>query len=356
MRSRAGPGKQAELMWMLGSFVVIQLLLGFAIDRAWMEVRDPEFAARLKRLANCTQQNLDRPLILVLGSSRTNMGLRAGDLSRPPDAPLIFNFAIPGSGPIFQHVTMRRLLAAGVRPARVIVEIMPTSLSCRGGRAPNEEGLLDSARLDASEVVGVYRYYHRPYRLSVRWATGRLLPAWRHQAGLCDVIGLGDGGKSSAGSETWLDEYGWRRPLAAPVTKDQLAKNMQRAMGQYVQALNDGTLAAGPLHAFRDLLDLCKQSAIPVAVVIPPEGSMFRDNELDYSAIETAIRRAVRDSGSRLYDARAWIDDAGFWDGHHLTVEGAGQFTERFRREILVPELARTGSPEMPIAALRTGR
>jgi hypothetical protein len=37
-------------------------------------------------------------------------------------------------------------------------------------------------------------------------------------------------------------------------------------------------------------------------------------------------------------------------------VEGAGQFTERFRREILVPELARTGSPEMPIAALRTGR
>ena len=41
MRLRAGAGKRAELAWLVGSFLVIQLLLGSAIDRGWTRCATP---------------------------------------------------------------------------------------------------------------------------------------------------------------------------------------------------------------------------------------------------------------------------------------------------------------------------
>jgi hypothetical protein len=38
-----------------------------------------------------------------------------------------------------------------------------------------------------------------------------------------------------------------------------------------------------------------------------------------------------------LIDARDWVDDDGFWDGHHMLPAGAAQFTHRFEREALQP-------------------
>jgi hypothetical protein len=40
-----------------------------------------------------------------------------------------------------------------------------------------------------------------------------------------------------------------------------------------------------------------------------------------------------------VIDGMAWVDDNGFYDGHHTFADGAMQFTERFRREAIVPLL-----------------
>jgi hypothetical protein len=347
MRRRpAGRGQRAELAWLLVGLAGAQLLLGLGVDRFWVPVRDPEFAALHERLAERRAEAPGRPLVLALGSSRTEMGLRAGELSQSADAgaPLVFNFGVPAGGPMFQQVVLRRLLDEGVRPDFVFLEVMPMSMSRRGG-APQEENQLDAARLTAAEAARLLPYYHRPYRLLGRWASARLLPADRHQAELREALGL-DGAAAERGDDPCgdptrpLDGYGWRR-FPPPRSREEFDANLQFSLNQFGKALNDGTPAEGPLRALQALLALCRREGLPAALVIPPEGSVFRAYDAHYAAIEEEVRRTAREWDTPLYDARDWIDDGGFYDGHHLSEEGAARYTERFRREVLGPELRR---------------
>jgi hypothetical protein len=68
-----------------------------------------------------------------------------------------------------------------------------------------------------------------------------------------------------------------------------------------------------------------------------PEASEFRNwyspTALDrLSVYLTALRREY---DVRLVDARRWIPDGCFYDGHHLLQQGAAAFTQRFGMEIL---------------------
>src|SRR5256885_15170486 len=104
-----------RLGWLLAGFALCQLLLAVLIDTGLPAVRDPEFDARLQRLRARQEETPGRPLVLVLGSSRTGYGLDARRLSEaePDGGALVFNFGISGSGPLFQLISLRRLLDAG---------------------------------------------------------------------------------------------------------------------------------------------------------------------------------------------------------------------------------------------------
>src|SRR3954470_25044113 len=90
-----------RLLWLLAGFAVCQLGLAVTIESALPGVRDPEFEGRLERLKARRAEAPGRPLVLVLGSSRTAFGLDARRLSAAerPHGPLVFNFGILGGGP-----------------------------------------------------------------------------------------------------------------------------------------------------------------------------------------------------------------------------------------------------------------
>ena len=339
-RGIVGKNKRAELAWTLAGFVLAQLLLGLGVDWSWLSVRDPEFQMIRGRLAARRAEAPTRPLVLTLGSSRTEMGLDAGKLSRSSDraAPLVFNFAVPASGPMFQQVVLRRLLEEGVRPDKVFIEVMPMSMSRRNG-TPLEEHQLDGARLDAVEMARLLPYYQQPDHLILPWVAARLLSNYRHQAELRDAFGL-DANSDETGLNRGggVDGYGWRKAAAPPIGEDAGAR-VQNALDQFGKALNDPVPAEGPLRALQDLLGLCRRKGISAALVIPPEATVFRAIDAQHAAIEEAIRRIVGQYHARLYDASAWVDDSGFYDGHHLSAEGAVIYTERFAREALRPEM-----------------
>jgi hypothetical protein len=339
--------KRAELAWMLAGLVGVQLALAVGVECFWPSARDPEFDFILHRLQERIAESPDRPLVLALGSSRTQMGLRGDQLSRlsGAGAPLVFNFAVPTSGPMLQQVALRRLLAAGVRPDVVILEVMPMSLSRRGG-SPLEERQLDPARLTAAEVACLYRYYNQPYKLLSRWAAARLLPAYRHQAELRQPLGL-DASASARAPCSPVDGHGWRAQMDCPGPGERESR-IRFALGQYEAALADPVLAERPHRALNDLLALCRHQRLPAALVIPPEATSFRTaSGAGHTPLDDCIREVAAAHCVPLFDARAWVDDDGFWDGHHMWIKGADQYTERFGREVLGPMLERHMQPEM---------
>src|SRR5262245_57394681 len=130
---------RAAVLWALAWFAGLDGLSGLAAFRGLGELRDPQYACKADKLARLLDRPGPRPFtVVMLGSSRTAFGLDAGRLerpcadggARPPVGPLlVFNFGIPGAGPLTELLTLRRLLAGGTRPDHVLIEVLPPLLA-----------------------------------------------------------------------------------------------------------------------------------------------------------------------------------------------------------------------------------
>jgi hypothetical protein len=324
-------------------FALGQLALGTAID-CLAPVRDPEVESKLARLCVRRAEAPGRPLVVVLGSSRTAYGLDAASLSRDSGA-LVFNFGIMGSGPLMHLVNLRRLLAVGVRPDLLYVEVMPPLLADLG--LPLEEKLLEASRLRLGELLALRRYSHGSLRLLRHWCMARVLPGGAPRAGLhsyvaCDSTDIAPGR---------LDGYGWRERLDDLTEKDR-REGVGLARRQYSAPCAVPYVAAGSRRALEDLLALGCRKGIAVRLLLMPEGKGFRAlySPPARQALTALLTQLRARWGVDVVDARSWVGEAGFWDTHHLLAEGARCFTERLSREALTPALAelsrqRRGTP-----------
>jgi hypothetical protein len=89
------------------------------------------------------------------------------------------------------------------------------------------------------------------------------------------------------------------------------------------------------------MLVLCAAEHLPIALLLMPESSDFRGwHSDDTSAQVNAFLGELRLAHDvPVIDARQWIADSRFSDGHHLLKPGARQFTQRLGREWLLPWL-----------------
>src|SRR5262249_10094532 len=130
------------------------------------------------RLQERLAEGHGRELIVILGSSRAGYGFRPDVIpawtSAAGEAPIIFNFGMTGSGPILELLCLRRLLGAGIRPDRVLIEVLPPSLHQEGARA--EMAWLNSNRLNWDDVELVRRYSDQPRKLLFDWCCSQLTP------------------------------------------------------------------------------------------------------------------------------------------------------------------------------------
>src|SRR5581483_4827171 len=132
--------RRARASLLMGTlfFVALQLGLATYIDYCRPELRDAEYGQKLARLRSQLAEAPDRPLIVILGSSRSELGFRPAALPalRVDNEPaLVFNGALTGSGPVIELLCLRRLLSAGIHPRQVIVEILPPLLHQEGAWA-----------------------------------------------------------------------------------------------------------------------------------------------------------------------------------------------------------------------------
>src|SRR5262249_160119 len=127
---------RAALGWTVAGFACAQIVLTLALEILRPDVNDPEFEIRLACLEQRQEEDRDRPLLLVVGSSRLVTSFQPEilpPLTTSAGTPVLaFNFSHFGAGPVFNLVEVNRMLHKGVRPRWIVLEVMPPFLAGEG--------------------------------------------------------------------------------------------------------------------------------------------------------------------------------------------------------------------------------
>jgi hypothetical protein len=309
---------------------------------------DPEYRARLERIRSRTGADAGNPLTLfVLGSSRSQLGLRAGRLEpmlssalgRPVAA---FSFSVAGGGPLTELFTWRRLERDGVRPDRVLVEVHPALLNdCYPAGWELSETAWPLHRLSWQDLSFVEGH------------AGALRPGLR-----------GDWLRSAAGSlhhgrvrvvselapdllpfsfrltAADLDPSGQIRLEDQPLKPEDRVPALAKARREYHGGLQRFRPGPGCVH-LRELLAACREDGVPAALLLMPEGPVFRSwyGPGVWPGVRKCLDELAGEYGVPVLDAREWMGEDDFSDSHHLTCSGATRFTERLAGEELAPWL-----------------
>src|SRR5262249_55379327 len=125
--------------------------------------------------------------VVMLGSSRTVFAFRGQVVEQARAAEgaepvVVFNFGLPGAGPLTGLVTLRRLVAEGLGPDVLLVEVLPPVLA---GQVPLAEvNRLGAERLWTEDLPLVERYLPSDGRRRAEWWIGWPFPSASHRFAL----------------------------------------------------------------------------------------------------------------------------------------------------------------------------
>jgi hypothetical protein len=335
---------RATLACGLLAFIGIQLGLPMIAGSDNTAVRDPLFEIKWTKLRERLQEHPERPLILVLGSSRPAAGIRPElwqEHSASDQSPMVFNFAMAGVGPRQQLIYLRRLLSAGIRPSGVLIEILPASLN-QSGHA-SEDQMIKKRGLEAEELAilnGSLSPAPSPdSQPSSEWGSHwsslrlrmlrRFAPAWVET----DV--------SSNASPKQFSPWGWR-PFAKGVqvaSAEEYRRGIERSRAEFEYRLVNWEVTEIADRAVRQMLNDCRREHIRTALYLMPEATAFQ--KMYPPEVRTKLKDYLaslsQDGDISVLDATEWNADQDFYDGHHLLADGATRFTQRFGREFVGP-------------------
>jgi hypothetical protein len=335
----------------LALVLAVHLAVGAGLDGPWAALRDPEYGCRLASLWERRKESPGRPLVVAIGSSRTQMGLkpdaiRLGPVAlagRPAAEPLVFNLGLAGCGPVTELVVLRRLLGDGVRPDWVLLEVLPPALVLDWEADTLLGG--DRAKLLKQSDLEVVRPYCRDSdAMRGEWLRSRLNPVSTVRFCLLSRFIPGWLPPQYCRRYLWedLDGLGWLNYPVKVLTPEYRHRQLEHARGQYADNLAHFHIAMPPDRAVREAIGLCRSEGIGVALYLMPEGEEFRRMYTPGAReqLDRYLAGLGRDIGVRVIDARDWVpDEAEFTDSHHLLPAGAVRFSERFGREAVGPLL-----------------
>jgi hypothetical protein len=314
-------------------FAATQLVLAGAAETARPELRDPHFGVRRARLRARLGERAGRPWVLAVGSSRVELGLRPGELGLSDDGPWVFNFGQPGAGPLHEWLVWRRLCDSGARPARLLVEVLPAAL-CVDGPA---DGGVAPERLAWADLTDVLPYCAAQARVAGGWLAARAAPAYSARFCLTSLLVPFWLPVANRVDYIWTDLDGDGVAVFPPALADPTARQRGRdqAAEDYGRRLRQFHIGRLSDQLLRRLLDDCRRADTPALLVLMPESPAFRDL---YPPDALRTLAAYLDGLTAEYavpvlDARTWVGEDGFWDGHHLLPAGAVAFSRRLGRE-----------------------
>lgn len=337
------PSARAALMSFLMFFAGAELALTLVSERWHAELRDPEYSSKRAGLRALMAANPGRPLVLVLGSSHAGLGFRPGVLGLrghgedPP--PLVYNFALTGSGAGTELLCLHRLLEEGIRPKLCLIEVC---LALLNREELSEEVCPTGAVLDWADLPIIRRFASHPWRPYSRWLEARLVPWYTNRFHLLSRFMPSWVNQDDGPDRHWrkLDPEGWLA-LYQTATSESRRLGAERESAAYEAQFEHFRITDRANRALRDALALCQSQGTEVILILMPEGGEFRSwytpeaRQLGRSY----LAQLAEEFAVPVIDARAWMADADFCDSHHLLAGAATAFSKRFGREVLRPYL-----------------
>ena len=327
------------LAWFAAAVLTLHAAALLSMDAIWPHLRDPEYGRRLTRLKARMVEHPDRPVAVVIGSSRISMGLRpdAWEESRPNGAkpdPLLFNMSLVGSGPVMELLCLRRLYADGVRPDAIVIEYWPPFL--REDGIYFEPNRIVPERLYRSDRDFVREFFPHPEVTEQKMWEARVNPVFENrQRWLLHVFpSWVPWHRRLDATWTAIDPWGWLPGLDVPNPQEPHTRAARLAHCEPIYREQFDGFFIHPLatRAIRDTVALARENGAKVALVYLPESTEFR------TWVPPAVERAGRDHLNGLcreldvplIDAKLWLEDGLLVDGFHPSRLGAAEFTRRF--------------------------
>jgi hypothetical protein len=322
---------RTECLSALAGFVTLTIAFSAIMDARYPHWTDREYAARRTLILQRVEEHPERPVLAVLGSSRTGTGFVPEEMGPLFDADgrqvAVFNYSHRGAGPRLNLIQLQRLLSDGIKPRWLLIELTTPFLASE--RMIFSDLSLGDVRAILSHA-DESRYVRQPliYRLEAvnryrQGALGEFAPAF------------------VTGEQVRLRPYGgddgWERPQN--LSESRLRDLQETIRGQYQKVMAKWCVDPKLAEVVHDTLRLCLENNIQPAIVLFPESTTFRgwygpgtEDRMQ------AFLQQVRDKFAiPVFDARTWMADDAFIDPHHLNEHGSVDFTRRMEQQIIEP-------------------
>lgn len=335
-----------SICWAAAIVVVFHFALVIAALRN-PAVRDPIYGERERAVQSrlAADRIVNAKLMMIMGTSRAGNAFHAQRMEQmlreqTGEPIVVYNFALPGEGPITQQLYLRRLLEKGVRPDLLVIEVVHLQYHDFGQPAEGLTMISDCVLPGEVDLVKRYGVRLEGYRDS--WLRLCLNPYFELRN---TILSRFDDGLSSADVfARWnhdSDAWGWRPIVAQQSGWKDYEANLAVARKSFEYLVHNFKPHDGAVSALHDMLDLCEKNGIKVMLVQLPESSDFRSWYSPESkfTLATLFESIADDHQVKWLDAQIWVPDGQFADGHHLLSGGATVFSERFVQEAAKPWL-----------------
>lgn len=344
----AGKGKRAVL-WTLAGVALSQFVLSIYLDYRQLETRDPLYGHRLHSLQRRLAESPNAPLFLILGSSRVKysvcpcaMTVRA---TPGAPAPIVYNFAMNGMGTIRELMYLRRLLADGIRPNWLLVEVWPP-LWAEAGFFRESRMVQGEDDLHWRDLPLLYRYFRNDRDLLHLAARKSLLPLRTYRdlllassaQALLAPANLREIEKRIEDSLP-ADKDGWFPLPWETITPEAKQRGLLDGIEKIKPLLEDLHPDPRSDRALRELLEECRRHDIKTALILMPEPSCTRGwySPQTRVLVREYLSRIQQQEQVPIIDARAWQADDDFADTSHMARVGVSAFSARLGREVVQP-------------------
>ena len=320
------------LLMALAMFMAAQLGFGLWLDHVAPLFRFTSLRALVARLTDRESP----PEIVVLGSSRLEGAMVESEVARLA-LPGLFNAGVPAGDPTAQEAVLKRLVASGARPRRVLVELSP-EFFVRTNFCAGWNGLRLHCWADLPAHIVQIAVTNQLGRV----ATARLFPIYQYRDLIWKEIAATVfpsppvARSSSAGVNPPVVNP---NNIVPPQTPAQIASLAEGGRLVARSWLRDTRIDPVNIRALDRILAICRDMGAEVWLITPPLSAPHRGTF--NPELEASYQEIIAATGCRHIDCRDWMPDGWFHDSHHLRPEGGLAFTRRFAQEMLAPAGAR---------------